>query len=132
MVSLDDYITDNIAKPWEWGVTDCCTFAADWVFACTGIDPAAELRGTYDKDTAKRLIAEKGSLYNLVAPHMDRHFSRTEEPTDGDVGLVWAPVSYEAYGQLSAIKLGQYWVAKAMRGVYAGPFDTVAAWRIPQ
>ena len=33
--------------PFAWGSHDCGLFAADAVLACTGVDPAAALRGTY-------------------------------------------------------------------------------------
>lgn len=31
----------------EWGVFDCCTFAADWVVSATGVDPLKDYRGAY-------------------------------------------------------------------------------------
>lgn len=38
----------------RWGVFDCCTFAFDWVFAATGVDPMADYRGEYASEIEAR------------------------------------------------------------------------------
>jgi len=53
--------------PFAWGSHDCCLFACDAVQAMTGTDPAAPLRGYESKEEAEALIAEYGTLEDLVA-----------------------------------------------------------------
>lgn len=36
-----------MTRPFSWGEHDCCLFAADCVQAVTGVDVAADFRGTY-------------------------------------------------------------------------------------
>jgi hypothetical protein len=53
--------------PFAWGRHDCGLFAADAVLACTGTDPAAELRGTYATEAeAEAMLAPLGGLYGLM------------------------------------------------------------------
>jgi hypothetical protein len=64
---LAGFIEARRSRPFEWGVNDCCLFAADWVALATGKDPAAELRGTYSTAlSAQRIVADAGSLAQLV------------------------------------------------------------------
>lgn len=51
---LDAFLRERRSRAFEWGVHDCALFAADWVLACTGNDPAADFRGTYQ--TAKGAV----------------------------------------------------------------------------
>jgi hypothetical protein len=44
---LDAYLRDAATKPFAWGTTDCCLFAADAVLAMTGVDIADDFRGKY-------------------------------------------------------------------------------------
>jgi len=53
--------------PFEWGVNDCCLFAADAVLAMTGEDLAKPLRGYTSALAAKRLVDEAGGLRELVS-----------------------------------------------------------------
>jgi hypothetical protein len=46
--ALAAYIDRKRNEPFAWGVNDCCLFGANWIQLCTGLDPAATLRGTYD------------------------------------------------------------------------------------
>lgn len=46
--SLSDYIATKRHEPFEYGVNDCCLFAAGAVEAITGEDPMPEFRGQYD------------------------------------------------------------------------------------
>lgn len=53
--------------PFEWGVSDCCMFAASWWERMTGTDAAGPWRGAYDSALgAQRLIDRSGGLDALV------------------------------------------------------------------
>ena len=68
---LADFIEKTRSDPFEWGRNDCALWCASAVAHETGIDPAADLRGTYaSRFECRRLIMEAGSLLGLVAPLM--------------------------------------------------------------
>lgn len=46
--ALSEYINVMRHVPFEYGINDCCMFAAGAVEAMTGIDAMAEFRGKYD------------------------------------------------------------------------------------
>jgi hypothetical protein len=46
--ALSEYITTKRDEPFEYGLNDCCLFAAGAVEAITGEDPMPEFRGQYD------------------------------------------------------------------------------------
>jgi hypothetical protein len=46
--ALANYIAIKRHEPFEYGVNDCCLFAAGAVEAVTGEDPMSEFRGKYD------------------------------------------------------------------------------------
>ncbi|EHM01164.1 hypothetical protein HMPREF9946_02239 [Acetobacteraceae bacterium AT-5844] len=47
--------------PFEWGVQDCCTLAADAALAITGADPLADWRGRYaSEEEAETRIGPEG------------------------------------------------------------------------
>ncbi|MDP1686889.1 hypothetical protein [Hydrogenophaga sp.] len=55
--------SERITAPFEWGVNDCCLWAADCVEALTGVDYAAAWRGTYSAAAgAARLMDELGGV----------------------------------------------------------------------
>lgn len=80
------------AKPFQWGVHDCCLFACDCVLAVTGVDMAAEgpngsLRGTYDSlqgavAAMKRICGAKEpvTVEQLVEHFAARHGAREVKP----------------------------------------------------
>lgn len=45
---LDRYVIEAQARPFSWGRHDCVLFALGAAEAITGVDAAANLRGTYD------------------------------------------------------------------------------------
>ena len=48
---------------WQWGVADCCASASDVFLALHGVDPMAEVRGTYtDAIGAYRLVRDWGGF----------------------------------------------------------------------
>lgn len=60
-------IEERRHQPFEWGRHDCVLFAADAVRACTGLDPAAQFRGTYASEVeAEALLALRGGLAGTI------------------------------------------------------------------
>lgn len=51
-MTLDEYLAAAAQRRFQWGVHDCCTFAADAAWILTGRDPIAPLRGWSDETTA--------------------------------------------------------------------------------
>jgi hypothetical protein len=45
---LSNYMAEKRHEPFEYGVNDCCLFAAGAVLQITGEDPMSEFRGKYD------------------------------------------------------------------------------------
>jgi hypothetical protein len=45
--ALSDYIASKRDEPFQYGVNDCCMFAAGAVEVMTGVDPMQEFKGTY-------------------------------------------------------------------------------------
>ena len=65
---LHAFIDEKRKVPFEWSKNDCATFAADWVAILTGVDHAANLRGTYSSALgAARILDAAGGLEGIVA-----------------------------------------------------------------
>jgi hypothetical protein len=59
--ALVNYIIIKRDEPFEYGVNDCCLFAAGAVEAITGEDPMSEFRGKYDSlKTSLKAIKDIG------------------------------------------------------------------------
>lgn len=70
--ALAAYIDRKRAEPFAWGVNDCCLFGADWMLLATGLDPAATLRGTYDRAlSGVRVLEKHGGLVGTIQTHME-------------------------------------------------------------
>jgi len=60
--ALSEYITTKRDEPFEYGLNDCCLFAAGAVEAITGEDPRPEFREKYDSlKTSIKAIKEIGA-----------------------------------------------------------------------
>lgn len=70
--ALAAYIDCKRNEPFAWGVNDCCLFGADWIQLCTGLDPAATLRGTYDSAlSGVRVLENHGGLIGTIETHIE-------------------------------------------------------------
>lgn len=59
--------SSRMTAPFEWGVHDCCLWAADVVEALTGVDYAAAWRGTYSTAaSAARLVEDLGGVRSIA------------------------------------------------------------------
>lgn len=66
-ILLAELVESHRNTPFHRGTHDCCTFAADVVFAITGVDHMAGMRGTYsDESGAERILADRGGLRSIL------------------------------------------------------------------
>lgn len=113
-------------QPFEWGVHDCCMFAADAVLAVTGHDPAADLRGSYVNELgAARKLARYGGVAGAAIAHGGRVVPvALAQP--GDVGLSLQDAAQPAL----AVWGGGAWHAAGQVGVVVVPTECIVrAWR---
>ena len=122
---LQACLAERRALPFAWGSNDCAFYAADAVLACTGMDPAADLRGTYaDVRGAAEVIREHGGLITLAATRLGAEVQPAfAQP--GDVGL-----AVQQGRSLLAVFGGEAWHAPGEAGEVVLPTALIArAWR---
>lgn len=100
--ALSNYIVVKRHEPFEYGVNDCCLFAAGAVEAITGEDPMPEFRGKYDSlKTSLQAIKDIGA--GTLEATMDAKFPEVEIGQaqrgdlaflDGSVGVVMGGFAY--------------------------------------
>lgn len=75
---LNEFLATRMCTPFQWGLHDCCLFAADAIQAITGIDVARRYRKAYaTREAAMHLIhihAEHGIREFLKAIAKDNGF----------------------------------------------------------
>lgn len=117
MTDLQAFIDSRSAMEFSRGLNDCCLFAADWVLACTGRDPAAQWRDVYKtKRAAVAVLRGVGGMETLGEKVIvEAGFRRATVPVVGSVGVIELP----GVGRICAIFSGTMWVAMAKSGVRA-------------
>lgn len=100
--ALSNYILTKRNEPFEYGVNDCCLFAAGAVEAITGEDPMPEFRGKYDSlKTSLQVIKDIGA--GTLEATMDAKFPEVQIShaqrgdlafLDGSVGVVMGGFAY--------------------------------------
>lgn len=111
---------------------DCTTFCASWAEVLTGIDPAADLRMTYHTaEEAHAIVDAAGGHIQFMAGRLEPiRFKRVQNPADGDIGCVRAPVGLEGdFAEVGAIRFGPNWVTLGRVGLVGKRLETIAAWR---
>lgn len=125
-VRLEACLAERWARPFAWGQQDCALCAADCVLACTGVDPAARLRGTYSNAAgAAAVLRTHGGLVAIAARNLGAEVAPLCA-TLGDVGLV-------ANGgrECLAVCTGPVWLAPGPNGLTPFPPECVTrAWRL--
>ncbi|WP_421581616.1 DUF6950 family protein [Shinella sp. M31] len=130
----------SLPHRFRWGGAggdDCMTFCATWIAERTGTDPAAPLRGTYStKAGAHAVMADFGGPLKFMEIHLSNvGASRTDDPQDGDIGLVRMLAGEcaddVAVAEVGAIRFGPLWASISPAGVIARRAEMVAAWRLP-
>lgn len=122
---LHDCVAERMERPFAWGVQDCCLFAADCLHAVTGVDPAADLRGTYsDAQGAARVLGFLGGVVDLAIRHCGPVIP-TALAQPGDIGL-----TTQDGRQTLAVCTGMHWHVPAAAGLVALDAAQVSrAWR---
>lgn len=130
---LAAYLRQQAALPHILGSGDCCTYAADWITLCRGVDPIASCRGRYAcAATAEALLAGiggKGGLLRAAGRVLRAAgLSMTRDPQPGDVGVV-------VVGNLAtcAIRSPRGWALRMNDGLAslpAGRLRVLAAWSV--
>ena len=86
---LSDYLQEQAARRFEWGVADCFTFAAGWLDQLKGKSALNLWCGQYhDAASADRFIAAGGGFATIVGQWMIEHYGvRPCKPGRGIVVL---------------------------------------------
>ena len=129
---LASFIEERRAAPFAWGLNDCCLFASDWVELCTGVDPAAELRGKYSTALgAARILKQhggvRGIMRNIAEPlgikRIDGGLDQRGDLAIADTGN----------GESIGICIGSHAAFVGASGLLFAPFDFKKAahcWRV--
>jgi hypothetical protein len=148
-MQLDEFY--RLPRLWQWGglpVTrkvdgddrtfagdDCTTFIGSRVADRFGVDPAADLRGTYEgADEAAAVVARAGGIVALGDRRLGAcGFQRVSSLLDDDIGIVEAVSGIDsAVKEVPAIRFGPLWIVMHLRGPMAKPLNwTGVAWRRP-
>lgn len=112
-------------RPFEWGVHDCCLWAADAVLATTGVDLAVPWRGTYSTEgEAAALLDALGGLRALGA--LGGPECKPALAGAGDVGLI----EHGGRGWL-AVHDGAAWICPTREGFVRWPTRAArCAWKV--
>lgn len=84
---LDALLCSRLNSAFEWGVFDCCLFAADCVQALCGVDPAEQYRGYAGARQALRVLDRAGGV-GLIATRALGFPQRLDTARVGDIVLV--------------------------------------------
>jgi len=125
MTNLAAVIRDWSDRPFRYGLTDCCQFAADAVRLRRPGDPMRRFCYS-DEDSARALVNQYGSLRDAIASELGKPVD-VSETTDGDVLLVDSPV----FGQAAAIRYRGRCIVRTATGVTDWPLSrAVCGWRV--
>lgn len=124
-------VSQRMRMPVVWGVHDCCLFAADALQAVTGVDVAADLRGTYSTQAeADAVLLAHGGLVELCIARAGPVVP-TALAQPGDVGLallgkvralaVCGGAHFLAPGPLGLVPLPRAQVLRAWRCTVEAP-----------
>lgn len=130
--TLSRFLLRQAKFPHRWGTHDCGLFLADWMVITKSVDdPAADVRGTYsDRASAEAMLESRGRLAGFVA-HLAEAcgLSPTEQPKDGDVGIIEMP----KFGPTCGIMTRASWAFRSVNGLTwskAVPGRIIAAWSV--
>jgi len=124
--ALDAFVAARRDLPFAWGAQDCCTFAADWVLAATGVDPMEAFRGLDTERAARRALKDEGGMLAAWDAHHGPHLAGPFAQA-GDLAMVTQPDGSNAM----AVCLGSVLAVPGVDRVLMLPVDRAeATWRV--
>lgn len=127
---FDRFILSRLNTPLVWGQQDCCLFACDWILEATGLDLAADFRGTYDSAiSAARVLKTHNGVLTIAEIQCENY------------NFPSVAVSYARRGDVLALGNESYiYLGVSLGSVVAAPGKTklafvpiaeaIRAWRI--
>ena len=85
-MTLTDYITANLGKPFAWGTHDCILFTIGWLEIATGRDYLSAYKPWTSAKEAIRKVDEAGGLEDLFDAELQR--INPNFAVDGDIALI--------------------------------------------
>lgn len=120
-MTLADYITDHLGKPFAWGENDCVLFAIGWLEIATGRDYLTQYKPWSSAKEAIRKVDEAGGLEGLFDAELER--INPHLAVDGDIALI---------DRTAFLFSGPHIVSVGESGlVFLNRMDAKAAWRNP-
>lgn len=129
---LNKLLEARRCKPFAWGTHDCATLAFDAKWVITGIDPAADIRGSWSTaNQAIRLITRLGG-WDGIAKRFG-HQVLPEDTFSGDIVLLSYDICVgpsSSHGSL-ALKYGTSCIAQGTLGLVEVSLNkAIKAWRM--
>ena len=127
-VSLKAYLAALVDRRWRPGALDCGVFMADWVRLVRGVDPIADVRGSYSTEREfRRILRREGGFVNSCAVRLARAgYAPTEAPAAGDLAIVLAPFAVRG-GKILRRPTGAICVSEKLRAVMTSDLGVVIA-----
>lgn len=126
--ALANFLRDRAETPFQWGVNDCCVFAADAVLSQTGRDLAAGWRGKYDDElSAEVVLLAFGGIAKIATEALGIALPLVTTAQRGDVVLFESGA-----GPALGICVGDKFAAIRREGGvgYFSMRHAVTAWRV--
>lgn len=134
---LSRFLNRAAETDFVWGYFDCLLLLADWIKEQRGVDPAADLRGTYATMTgAAKIVRNAGGMVKLVEGRVKAAgLRRAKSGARGDIAIVSVGgEGGENFGnEAGAILLGGTAAMISYGGLVLprlADVSVVAAWRI--
>ena len=127
-VSLKAYLAALVDRRWRPGALDCGVFMADWVRLVRGVDPIADVRGSYSTEREfRRILRREGGFVNSCAVRLARAgYAPTEAAAAGDLAIVLAPFAVRQ-GKILRRPTGAICVSERLRAVMTSDLGVVIA-----
>jgi hypothetical protein len=85
-MTLADYITSHLGKPFAWGENDCVLFTIGWLEIATGRDYLGAYKPWSSAKEAIRKVDDAGGLESLFDANLTR--INPNFAVDGDIALI--------------------------------------------
>ena len=127
-VSLKAYLAALVDRGWRPGALDCGVFMADWVWAVRGVDPIADVRGSYSTEREfRRILRREGGFEKSCAVRLARvGYTPTEAPAASDLAVVLAPFAVRG-GKILRRPTGAICVSEKLSAVMTSDLGVVIA-----